>query len=364
MRKALLAALAFVFGLGPVQAQDVFIAGQPSVSIGSPPVAFSGTPAIGFAPSATGSAGATWAYSACNVMAEGAAADHVTNDSPAFVKCVNAAITKASGAIFVPPGNYCLKGTTASFTGSIGTTTLTVSAVSAGILTVGQTLTGGGTSAGTIITGFLTGTGGTGTYTVNNSQTANPTAASLNVGFYLPKGTALHVSGIAMQSPLLDVCSTNIPGLEIDDSNSFVENFFVLGFNRSDAAYPATWITSNAVAATVKRITSWYGQLPLKVDSNDAHLEYLYPANAYGSANCYFSGGNWVYDLKCDQGAPGTQPSTTAQPAFWTAAAGHAVNDLVSVAGGPAFTFTGSICNNNGVLKLRVCRQVPRSIRA
>ena len=61
-----------------------------------------------------------------------------------------------------------------SFTGSISTTTLTVSAVASGRLVVGSVITGTGVTAGTRITAFVGGTGGVGTYTVNNSQTIGP----------------------------------------------------------------------------------------------------------------------------------------------------------------------------------------------
>jgi len=56
-------------------------------------------------------------------------------------------------------------------TGSIATTVLTVTAVTSGVLSIGQTITGTGVTAGTRIVGFLTGTGGAGTYTVDKSQT-------------------------------------------------------------------------------------------------------------------------------------------------------------------------------------------------
>lgn len=59
----------------------------------------------------------------------------------------------------------------AAFTASITGTTLTVSAVSSGALAVGQLVNGTGTTAGTYITALGSGTGGTGTYTVNASQT-------------------------------------------------------------------------------------------------------------------------------------------------------------------------------------------------
>ena len=57
------------------------------------------------------------------------------------------------------------------FTGSISTTTLTVSAITSGSLALGQTIQGSGVTTGTIITALGTGSGSTGTYTVNKSQT-------------------------------------------------------------------------------------------------------------------------------------------------------------------------------------------------
>jgi len=57
-------------------------------------------------------------------------------------------------------------------TGSIATTTLTVTDVSQGTLAVGQAISGPNILPGTIITALDSGTGGVGTYTVNISQTA------------------------------------------------------------------------------------------------------------------------------------------------------------------------------------------------
>jgi hypothetical protein len=65
--------------------------------------------------------------------------------------------------------------TTGVVTGSIATTTLTVTAVTSGVLSIGQVITGTGVSADTRIVAFLTGTGGTGTYTVDVSQTVSST---------------------------------------------------------------------------------------------------------------------------------------------------------------------------------------------
>ena len=63
--------------------------------------------------------------------------------------------------------------TNAVVTGSISTTTLTVSAVTSGALSVGVVLSGTGVTSGTIITALGTGTGGVGTYTVSVSQTVS-----------------------------------------------------------------------------------------------------------------------------------------------------------------------------------------------
>ena len=71
-----------------------------------------------------------------------------------------ASVTVAGGAV------------AATVTGSIAADVLTVSAVSSGALSIGQSITGSGMTAGTRIVKQLTGTdGGVGTYQVNNSQT-------------------------------------------------------------------------------------------------------------------------------------------------------------------------------------------------
>ena len=64
----------------------------------------------------------------------------------------------------------------AAFTASISGTVLTVSAISAGTLVVGDEISGAGVTAGTYITALGTGTGGVGTYTVSASQTVGSVA--------------------------------------------------------------------------------------------------------------------------------------------------------------------------------------------
>lgn len=76
-----------------------------------------------------------------------------------------------------------------TFTGSIATTTLTVSSISSNNLYAGRLLTGSGVSAGTILQSQISGTpGGVGTYNVSISQTVSSTtitAAGVEQPIYL-----------------------------------------------------------------------------------------------------------------------------------------------------------------------------------
>lgn len=89
----------------------------------------------------------------------------------------------------------------ATFTGSISSTTLTVTSVLNGTIVVGQAIFGEGISLNTVITALGTGTGGAGTYTVSNSQTVSSTsinsteAPAIFTGAI--SGTTLTVSAVA-----------------------------------------------------------------------------------------------------------------------------------------------------------------------
>ncbi len=77
-----------------------------------------------------------------------------------------------------------------TFTGSISGNTLTISAIAAGRVGIGQVISGTGIATGTKITGAGTGNGGTGTYTVNTSQSV----ASTTITAAPPAGVALEVA--------------------------------------------------------------------------------------------------------------------------------------------------------------------------
>lgn len=87
-------------------------------------------------------------------------------------------------------------------TGSIASTTLTVTGINVGVLQVGSVISGTGVAVGTIITALGTGTGGVGTYTVNISQSVVSTVLTANSIIYnheqgLNDGTAAMTSYIA-----------------------------------------------------------------------------------------------------------------------------------------------------------------------
>lgn len=80
-----------------------------------------------------------------------------------------------------------------SATATIATTTMTVSAISAGEIFVGMPVIGTGVAAGTIVTAFGSGVGGTGTYTVNVSQTVTPGVTITNTAnILIPRCTVSH----------------------------------------------------------------------------------------------------------------------------------------------------------------------------
>lgn len=79
-----------------------------------------------------------------------------------------------------------------SVTGSIATTTMTVSAVGSGQVYIGMAVNGTGVTAGTVVTAFGTGVGGTGTYTVNQSQTVSSTTLTDTANVLIPNATISH----------------------------------------------------------------------------------------------------------------------------------------------------------------------------
>ena len=117
----------------------------------------------------------------------------IINDTGAYAGTNNITVTSQSGvfqfngttslALETNGGSVTIAALGAIFTGSISTTTLTVSAMTYGVISVGSTITGAGVTAGTVVTALGSATGGTGTYTVNNSQTVGSEVLQSNGGW-------------------------------------------------------------------------------------------------------------------------------------------------------------------------------------
>ena len=99
-----------------------------------------------------------------------------------------------------------LTGAATSFTGSISGTTLTVSAVAYGTITVGQTISGAGITAGTTITGYQWGAaGGVGSYTISVSQTVG----SVSIIGYTPANNVVQTATTPVWTHAKDCCNGN-----------------------------------------------------------------------------------------------------------------------------------------------------------
>lgn len=160
----------------------------------------------------------------------------------------------------------------ASFTASISTTTLTVSAVASGTIKLGMEITGTGVAAGTRITNFGTGTGGTGTYIVNNSQTVASTAITGS----LPSKIVMECSGSYNIQFSIQVQSTSSTSETIDIW--FRQNGVdIAGSNSSFGIQPrkSAGIPANTIAAMnffVDVDTQDYIEIMWHVSSSDVLL--------------------------------------------------------------------------------------------
>lgn len=101
-------------------------------------------------------------------------------------------------------------------TGSISSTTLTVSAVTSGTLFVGQTLSGTGVTTNTTITALGSGSGGVGTYTVSTSQTVASTtitgASAALASNLITSGNAAITGNTAISGTLSATGNTTLTG--------------------------------------------------------------------------------------------------------------------------------------------------------
>jgi len=130
----------------------------------------------------------------------------------------------------------------AVFTGSISGTTLTVTAVSAGYIGAGATLSGTGVTAGTTITSVISASGGVGTYQVSASQTvssvlmgATVTPIPINLYYQKPLGidsAFVRVNTTSNGQPIVN------GGLDYQVGILSLENYNQIGLKTLNGPWP------------------------------------------------------------------------------------------------------------------------------
>jgi len=130
----------------------------------------------------------------------------------------------------------------AVFTGSISGTTLTVTAVSAGYIGAGATISGTGVTAGTTITSVISASGGVGTYQVSTSQTvssvlmgATVTPIPINLYYQKPLGidsAFVRVNTTSNGQPIVN------GGLDYQVGILSLENYNQIGLKTLNGPWP------------------------------------------------------------------------------------------------------------------------------
>lgn len=164
------------------------------------------------------------------------------------------------------------------FTGSISTTTLTVSAVTNGVIRIGQTISGSGVTAGTTITAYGTGTGGMGTYTVSASQTVSSTTITSGDTFKI----ALYTSSATLDSTTTAYSATNeSSGTGYTAGGNTLAN---LGVSLSGTTAYLSWSDSTWSSASI----SAAGALIYNSSKNNRAVAVLSFGGTYTSTNGNF----------------------------------------------------------------------------
>ena len=134
----------------------------------------------------------------------------------------------------------------AAFTGSISGTTLTVSNLSSGAITVNASLVGSGILSGTVITSFITGTGGGGTYTVNYNQTVASESMTITGGVGQLLNHEVGVDDVSGLTPLPIDSYVQSSDFDIGDGHNFGFVWRILpdvNFNGSNVNQPTVTMT-------------------------------------------------------------------------------------------------------------------------
>ena len=171
--------------------------------------------------------------------------------------------------------------TIGSVTGSISGTTMNVTAVTSGSITIGSSVTGTGVSSNTIVMTFVSGSGGTGTYTVNTSQTVSSTSLSIGYGWgYGPDTTVTtYYSGLWT----VDNYGEDMIACPRDLTNGISLGNAPLATTSASNVVTVTQTNhglSNGTSIIIGGVTSTIGGIPI-VQLNGSHAVTVANANAY-----------------------------------------------------------------------------------
>lgn len=245
----------------------------------------------------------------------------------------------------------------ATFTASIGpaSTTMTVTAVTNGVLLVGNSVNGVGVTPGTIISALGSGTGGTGTYTLNNSHTVGSEAMTSQASYDLSTGMLLVDQTGAPDTGRLGpiqgiVISKNATapgfasGIQFGDQRSYwgmhpySKLLYAAPFRPSTAALQtaASLVdTSNVIASAYAIKTPYSVSLPLQA-TNITGVTRLTTDGAAASS--------YVYDAAITNNGTGYTSVPTASVTGCTAADIQAQLGSGAVIGMLQVRFPGSAC--------------------
>lgn len=126
-----------------------------------------------------------------------------------------------------------------TFTGSIALDVLTVTAIPAGNISLGMTITGSGVTAGTRIAQFLTGAGGVGTYQVDISQAVSSTTI-----------TSYYERPLRINSGFVRVSELDYQVIPVN-----VEQYELIGFKTLQGPWPR--VVYYQPSSPVANITYW-----------------------------------------------------------------------------------------------------------
>ena len=251
-----------------------------------------------------------------------------TTQTPVAALFDNSTANRQARLVIREYGNNSGDRTSSVFTASISGTTMTVTAVASGFITVGQSISGGSTNSTTTITGYGTGQGGVGTYTVSIGQTVSSTtitgksSGQSQILLESSSGTASAPTNISAANQTIGTVGGGYYDGTRFSSESGLGSPVVLAYQNSEPTASETSVFTASISGTTMTVTA--------VTSGAVHIGQLLSGTGvavgttitgYGS-NTF--GGTGTYTLNFAQ----TTSSTTITGVGTTAGGGRIIQVL------------------------------------